>query len=78
MTMCCKLSRAGMLGQVWFQLAGMGFFSNRVFPTEGLGTKEGWHYVYPVHEARLQAQTLLDTTTAVLHAPHLRLSLLNP
>jgi hypothetical protein len=41
-----------MLGQVWFQLEEMGFFSNRVFPTDGLGTKEGWHYVYPVHEAR--------------------------
>ena len=33
------------------KLGTTGFFSNRIFPTEGLGeTEAGWHYVYPVHE----------------------------
>ena len=37
--------------QVWMKLGTTGFFSNRVFPTEGLGEPgAGWHYVYPVHE----------------------------
>ncbi len=37
--------------QVFMKLGTTGFFSNRIFPTEGLGdTKAGWHYVYPVHE----------------------------
>ena len=36
--------------QVWFVLSDVGFFSNRVFPTPGIGTKAGWHYTYPVHE----------------------------
>lgn len=33
------------------KLGTTGFFSNRLFPTEGLGDpRAGWHYVYPVHE----------------------------
>ena len=36
------------------KLGTTGFFSNRIFPTEGLGDpKAGWHYVYPVHEVSL-------------------------
>ena len=35
------------------KLGTTGFFSNRIFPTEGLGEVDaGWHYVYPVHEVR--------------------------
>ena len=45
-------ARAGAYGmQVWMKLGTTGFFSNRLFPTDGLGEeKAGWHYVYPVHE----------------------------
>lgn len=38
------------MAQVWFKLGDMGFFSNRVFPTPGLGAPGGWLYKYPVHE----------------------------
>ena len=42
---------AGLLvWQVWFKMGDMGFFSNRVFPTAGLGAPGGWLYKYPVHE----------------------------
>ncbi|EIE22202.1 hypothetical protein COCSUDRAFT_42571 [Coccomyxa subellipsoidea C-169] len=36
--------------KVWFKMGDMGFFSNRVFPTPGLGLPGGWLYKYPVHE----------------------------
>ena len=37
--------------QVFMKLGSTGFYSNRLFPTEGLGDPQaGWHYVYPVHE----------------------------
>lgn len=26
------------------------FFTTRVFPTNGLGSEDGWQYFYPVHE----------------------------
>ena len=28
------------------------FFTTRVFPSEGMGTEDGWQYFYPVHEVR--------------------------
>ena len=28
------------------------FFTTRVFPTDALGTEDGWQYYYPVHEVR--------------------------
>ena len=53
--------------QVWFHFGDTGFFSNRVFPTDGLGTKEGWHYVYPVHEARFDS-LVMTPHSCMLHA----------
>lgn len=50
-TPCRSVLCSGM--QVWFHLSDTGFFSNRVFPTSGIGTKAGWHYTYPVHEVNL-------------------------
>lgn len=49
---CRNRARAAAPGvQVWMKLGTTGFFSNRLFPTDGLGEeKAGWHYVYPVHE----------------------------
>ena len=49
---CNHRARAAAPGvQVWMELGTTGFFSNRLFPTDGLGEeKAGWHYVYPVHE----------------------------
>ncbi len=50
--MCAEIDVDWVLvwGQIWIKLGDMGFFSNRVFPTAGLGTEEGWKYTYPVHE----------------------------
>ena len=61
--MGCSVDDAvGMIPlQVWFQLGETGFFSNRVFPTDGLGTKEGWHYVYPVHEVPCSLKDIVIT-----------------
>lgn len=42
-----------LFGQVWFRLGDMGFYSNRVFPTAGIGMEGGWLYQYPVHEVNL-------------------------
>ncbi len=28
------------------------FFTTRVFPSQGMGTEDGWQYFYPVHEVR--------------------------
>lgn len=36
--------------QVPIIVEGIKFFTNRIFPTSGAGTSNGWHYTYPVHE----------------------------
>ena len=41
--------------KVWLTLGTLSFFSNRVFPADGLGAHAGWKYTYPVHEARSRA-----------------------
>ena len=38
--------------KIWLTLGQLSFFSNRMFPADGLGTPAGWKYTYPVHEAR--------------------------
>jgi len=38
--------------KIWLTLGTLSFFSNRVFPADGLGTPAGWKYTYPVHEVR--------------------------
>ena len=38
--------------KIWLTLGQLSFFSNRVFPADGLGTPAGWKYTYPVHEVR--------------------------
>ncbi|CAL5221709.1 g3950 [Coccomyxa viridis] len=59
--------------KVFMKLGTTGFFSNRIFPTEGLGeTKAGWHYVYPVHEVPAHEQLAymnVDCVNDVLNAP---------
>ncbi|KAK9827659.1 hypothetical protein WJX81_004467 [Elliptochloris bilobata] len=36
--------------KIWLTLGQLSFFSNRMFPGDGLGTPAGWKYTYPVHE----------------------------
>lgn len=55
------------MAQVWFKLGDMGFFSNRVFPTPGLGAPGGWLYKYPVHEVG-GAPCILSLIIAVILA----------
>lgn len=50
--------------KIWLTLGQLSFFSNRMFPADGLGTPAGWKYTYPVHEARVH----LNPAVAVTHA----------
>ncbi|BDA44057.1 hypothetical protein COCOBI_05-2410 [Coccomyxa sp. Obi] len=36
--------------QVQAFVEGVKFFTDRIFPTADIGTLDGWHYTYPVHE----------------------------
>ncbi len=62
--------------KVWLTLGSLSFFSNRVFPADGLGTRAGWKYTYPVHEAgrpAARACVTLSQTHACFEQPALRL-----
>ena len=51
------------------------FFTTRVFPSQAMGTEDGWQYFYPVHEVRRSLckedkRHLLCTAYATLGRAH--------